>query len=86
VTAATVNDARIVEATRPHRPSVRWTGPRASSIAKLALLESLPQDRYSRLRAAAPAMVECGSSEDYYGSAIDIFVAGVMVDARALTA
>jgi AcrR family transcriptional regulator len=54
--------------------------------AKLAMLESFPADRYPRLRAAAPAMVECGDSDDYYGAGIDIFVAGVMADARALTA
>lgn len=53
--------------------------------AKRALLESLPEDRYPRLRAAAPAMVECGDSDDYYGTAIDIFVSGVMSDVRALS-
>jgi TetR/AcrR family tetracycline transcriptional repressor len=52
--------------------------------AKLALLESFPADRYPRLRAAAPAMVECGDSDDYYDTGIDIFVAGVMADATAL--
>ncbi|GAA3519183.1 hypothetical protein GCM10022234_13420 [Aeromicrobium panaciterrae] len=52
--------------------------------AKLALLQSLPEDRYPRVRAAAPAMVDCADSDDYYGSAIDIFVAGVMAQARAL--
>ena len=52
--------------------------------AKLALLQSLPEDRYPRLRAAAPAMVECGDSDDYYGTAIDIFVAGVMAEAGSL--
>lgn len=52
--------------------------------AKLALLQSLPADRYPRLRAAAPAMTECGDSDDYYGAGIGIFVAGVMADARAL--
>lgn len=52
--------------------------------AKLALLQSLPADRYPRLLAAAPSMVECGDSDDYYGTAIDIFVAGVMAQARAL--
>jgi TetR/AcrR family transcriptional regulator, tetracycline repressor protein len=52
--------------------------------AKLALLQSLPADRYPRLRAAAPSMVECGDSDDYYGTAIGIFVAGVMADAHAL--
>lgn len=54
--------------------------------AKLALLQSLPQERYPRLRAAAPSMVVCGDSDDYYGTAIDIFVAGVMADVRALNA
>jgi hypothetical protein len=54
-------------------------------VAKLALLQSLPADRYPRLRAAAPSMVECGDSDDYYDTAIGIFVAGVMADARALT-
>ncbi|HEX4190711.1 MAG TPA: TetR family transcriptional regulator [Marmoricola sp.] len=53
--------------------------------AKLALLDSLPTERYPRLRAAAPAMVTCGDSDDYYGTGIGIFVAGVMADARALT-
>lgn len=52
---------------------------------KLALLESLPQDRYPRLREAAPMMVDCGDTDDYYGSAIDIFVSGVMSDVRALS-
>lgn len=52
--------------------------------AKLALLQSLPADRYPRLRAAAPSMVVCGDSDDYYGTAIGIFVAGVMADASAL--
>lgn len=52
--------------------------------AKLAMLESFPADRYPRLQAAAPAMVECGDTDDYYGTGIDIFVAGVMADARAL--
>lgn len=51
---------------------------------KLASLQSLPADRYPRLRAAAPAMVECGDSDDYYGTAVDIFVNGVMADVRAL--
>jgi AcrR family transcriptional regulator len=54
--------------------------------AKLALLQSLPDDRYPRLRAAAPSMVKCGDSNEYYDGAVDIFVAGVMADARALTA
>jgi AcrR family transcriptional regulator len=54
-------------------------------VAKLALLQSLPADRYPRLRAAAPAMVDCGDSDDYYGTGIGIFVAGVMADARSLT-
>lgn len=53
--------------------------------AKLALLQSLPVDRYPRLRAAAPAMVECGDSDEYYDDAVEIFVNGVMADARALT-
>lgn len=52
--------------------------------AKLALLRSLPADRYPRLLAAAPSMVECGDSDDYYGTAVDIFVAGVMAQAKAL--
>lgn len=52
--------------------------------AKLALLMSLPEDRYPRLRAAAPAMVDCGDSDDYYGSAVDIFVNGVMAQTRTL--
>jgi TetR/AcrR family tetracycline transcriptional repressor len=52
--------------------------------AKLALLQSLPEDTYPRLRAAAPAMVECGDSDDYYSTAIDIFVAGVMAQTRTL--
>jgi TetR/AcrR family tetracycline transcriptional repressor len=54
--------------------------------AKLALLQSLPDDRYPRLRAAAPSMVVCGDTDEYYDGAVDIFVAGVMADARALTA
>lgn len=45
---------------------------------KLALLLSLSEDRYPRLRAAAPSMVICGDSDDYYDSAIEIFVQGVM--------
>lgn len=53
--------------------------------AKLALLDSLPGDRYPRLRAAAPAMVQCGDSDEYYDTAIEIFVSGVMADARTLT-
>ena len=52
--------------------------------AKLALIQSLPQERYPRLRAAAPAMVACGDSDDYYAQGVDIFVAGVMADARTL--
>lgn len=52
--------------------------------AKLALLQSLPEDRYPRLRAAAPEMVECANSDDYYDTAIDIFVSGVMSDVQAL--
>lgn len=55
-----------------------------SLAAKLAALESLPADRYPRLRAAAPSMVECGDSDDYYSIGIGLFVAGVMADARAL--
>ena len=55
-----------------------------TSQLRLALLQSLPEDRYPRLRAAAPAMVECGDSDDYYGTAIDICVAGVMAEARTL--
>lgn len=51
---------------------------------KLAMLQSLPQDRYPRLRAAAFAMVDCGDSDDYYSDGIDIFVAGVMADAKTL--
>ncbi|WP_396047828.1 TetR/AcrR family transcriptional regulator [Aeromicrobium sp. UC242_57] len=46
--------------------------------AKLALLLSLSDDRYPRLRAAAPSMVVCGDSDDYYETAIEIFVKGVM--------
>lgn len=46
--------------------------------AKLALLLSLSEDRYPRLRAAAPSMVVCGDSDDYYESAIEIFVQGVL--------
>ena len=57
----------------------------AALEAKLALLQSLPADRYPRLRVAAPAMVECGDSDEYYADAVEIFVAGVMADARALT-
>lgn len=53
--------------------------------AKLAMLESLPEDRYPRLRAAAPGMVACGDSDDYYAQGVDIFVAGVMADAHTLT-
>ncbi len=53
--------------------------------AKLAMLQSLPQDRYPLLRAAGPVMVECGDSDQYYDDAVDIFVSGVMADARALT-
>ncbi|WP_153934844.1 TetR family transcriptional regulator [Aeromicrobium sp. S22] len=52
--------------------------------AKMSLLQSLPEDSYPLLRAAAPSMVNCADSDDYYGSAIDIFVAGVMAEARAL--
>ena len=51
---------------------------------KLELLESLPDDRYPRLRAAAGAMVSCGDSDDYYTYGIDVFVAGVMADAHTL--
>jgi TetR/AcrR family tetracycline transcriptional repressor len=51
---------------------------------KLAMLASLPADRYPRLLEAAPAMVSCSDSDDYYVAGIDIFVAGVMADARAL--
>ena len=57
----------------------------AALEAKLALLQSLPADRYPRLRVAAPAMVECGDSDEYYADAVGIFVAGVMADVRALT-
>ena len=53
--------------------------------SKLDMLASLPADRYPRLRAAAPAMVTCSDSDDYYVAGIDIFVAGVMSDARTLT-
>lgn len=53
---------------------------------KLAFLQSLPVDRFPRLRAAAPHMVQCGDSDHYYSDAIDIFVAGVMADVRTLTA
>lgn len=56
----------------------------AVQAEKLALLESLPADRYPRLRAAAAAMTTCENSADYYNSGIAIFVAGVMADARAL--
>lgn len=56
----------------------------AAIAAKSALLHSLPEDRYPRLRAAAPVMVECGDSDDYYGAAIDIFVSGVMADVEVL--
>jgi AcrR family transcriptional regulator len=60
-------------------------GEREEALAtKLAMLHALPADRYPRLRAAAPAMVECGDSDEYYDTAIDIFVAGVMADAAAL--
>ena len=47
-------------------------------VAKLALLKSLSQDRYPYLMAAAPSMVVCGDSDDYYETAIEIFVKGVM--------
>lgn len=46
--------------------------------AKLALLTSLSEEKYPRLRAAAPSMVICGDSDDYYDSAIEIFVQGVL--------
>lgn len=52
--------------------------------AKLALLQSLPEESYPRLRAAAPALVDCIDAGDYYGDAIEIFVNGVMADVRAL--
>lgn len=52
--------------------------------AKLALLEALPENRYPRLRAAAPSFVDCMDAAGYYGDAIDIFVHGVMTDVRAL--
>jgi TetR/AcrR family tetracycline transcriptional repressor len=51
---------------------------------KRAMLASLPEDRYPRLRAASDAMIECRNSEEYYADGIAIFVAGVMADARAL--
>jgi TetR/AcrR family tetracycline transcriptional repressor len=51
---------------------------------KRAMLESLPEDRYPRLRAASTAMIECGNSDEYYADGIAIFVAGVMADAKAL--
>jgi TetR/AcrR family tetracycline transcriptional repressor len=63
---------------------VRPTDREEMLAAKLAMLESFPADRYPRLRAAAPAMVECRDSDDYYGTGIDILVAGVMADARSL--
>ncbi len=53
--------------------------------AKRALFEALPEDRYPRLRAAAGAIIECGNSDEYYADGIDIFVAGVMADAKTLT-
>jgi TetR/AcrR family tetracycline transcriptional repressor len=53
--------------------------------AKLALLEALPDDRYPRLRAAAPSFVDCVDAAGYYADAIDIFVNGVMADVRALS-
>lgn len=64
--------------------SVRPGDREEALAAKLALLGSLPAERYPRLRVAAPAMVECGDTGDYYGTGIAIFVAGVMADARAL--
>lgn len=64
--------------------AVKPTDRQEALAAKLALLQSLPEGRYPRLLAAAPAMVECGDSDDYYGTGIGIFVAGVMADARAL--
>jgi TetR/AcrR family transcriptional regulator, tetracycline repressor protein len=64
--------------------TVRPTDREEALAAKLSLLQSLPDDRYPRLRAAAPAMVTCGDSDDYYDTGIAIFVAGVMADARAL--
>jgi AcrR family transcriptional regulator len=52
---------------------------------KVAMLQSLPADRYPRLRESASDMTECEDSDDYYATGIEIFVAGVMADARALT-
>jgi AcrR family transcriptional regulator len=51
---------------------------------KRAMLESLPEDRYPRLRAAADAMIECPNTDEYYADGIAIFVAGVMADAKTL--
>jgi TetR/AcrR family tetracycline transcriptional repressor len=51
---------------------------------KRAMLASLPEDRYPRLRAAADAMIECVNTDDYYADGVTIFVAGVMADAKAL--
>ena len=53
--------------------------------AKRAQIEALPEDRYPRIRAAADSIIECGNSDEYYADGIDIFVAGVMADARTLT-
>jgi TetR/AcrR family tetracycline transcriptional repressor len=66
-------------------PAVKPAERTAVLAQKLALLQSLPEDRYPRLRAAAPAMIECSNSDDYYATGIDIFVAGVMADAKTLT-
>lgn len=51
---------------------------------KRAMLTSLPEDRYPRLRAAADAMIGCANSDEYYAGGIAIFVAGVMADAKTL--
>ncbi|MEV7398283.1 TetR family transcriptional regulator [Aeromicrobium sp. NPDC092404] len=53
--------------------------------AKRSFIQGLPAERYPRLRAAADSMIECGDSDEYYADGIDIFVAGVMADAKILT-
>lgn len=44
---------------------------------KTATLAALAPDRYPNVQAAAPALVKCRDEDDYFGTNLDLLVAGV---------
>jgi AcrR family transcriptional regulator len=49
----------------------------AKVLAKRAAVANLPADQFPNLIACADALTECDDEDQYYGSGIDLYVAGV---------